>query len=108
MPQLPRFTTGFGFSVNGPSSPVYIDYVTTYQTAANATAGTDVMTQRHDAGYDAMVATTATIAAGTTLHANIKGTLRTGPTSGILSARVRSELSNTNLVVKRGSWGTWF
>ena len=103
--------TGFGFSVSGPSPSqiVYIDYVVTYQTTANATAGTDVMTQRHDIAYDAMPATTATVTGGVNLHAHIKGTLRTGAiTPGTLSARVRSESANNDLVVKRGSWGTYF
>ncbi len=103
--------TGFGFSVNGPSGPVYIDYVVTYQTSGNATASTDVMTQRHDTAYNAMAATTSTVTAGVNLHAHIKGTLRTGtsvPPGSTLSARVRSELANNDLVVKRGSWGTWF
>src|SRR2546422_1315952 len=66
-------TTGFGFAVSGPAPPTYIDYIVTYQTTANGAPGTtDVITQRHNIGYDAMTATPSTITANVNLHAHIK------------------------------------
>jgi len=90
--------TGFGFAVSGPAPPTYIDYIVTYQTTANGAPGTtDVITQRHNIGYDAMTATPSTITANVNLHAHIKGTLRNGSTAGTLSARVRSSAANNIL-----------
>ena len=95
-------TTGFGFSVNGPTNSL-LDYIVHYQTTANAAATGDV-TQRKDVTYDAMSATTSTITANANLRCRIEGIIRT-TASGTLVARVLSELANTNLVVQANSIG---
>lgn len=97
-------TTGFGFSINGPTSPTVIDYVVDYQTTANATGGTDVFSQRHDTAYDAMAATASTVSASVNLRARVYGIIRPSA-AGTLAARVRSELANNNLSVRAESIG---
>ena len=94
--------TGFGFSVNGPAGVV--DYVVRYQTVANS-SGLATYLDRHDVGYNAMAALTATVAAGVDLYAKIEGRVKVGGSGGTLAARARSESANNDLVVQKGSWG---
>lgn len=96
-------TNGFAFSVNGPASPTMIDYVTSYQTTANGTAGTDVITQRHDVAYNVMSNTTSTVTVNVNLSATIEGTLDNGANSGTLAMRYLSELGAQAITVKKGS-----
>lgn len=103
--QSAALTTGFGFSVNGPTAPTVLHYTTTYQTTANAAAGTtDTMTQRNDTAYDAMPALAAAIAATTNLACVIEGVI-VPSVGGTLIPRVRSEVAASNITVKRGSMG---
>lgn len=95
-------TTGFGFSVNGPTQSL-LDYIVHYQTTANAATTGDV-TQRKDTAYDAMAATTSTITANADLRVRIEGIVRT-TAAGTLAARVRSELANNDLTVQAESVG---
>jgi len=97
-------TTGFAFSVNGPASPTLIDYTVSYQTTANATASTALMTVRHDTAYNAMAAVASTIAATTNLRATIEGTLSNGATAGTLAIRFLSEVNASAITVKKGSY----
>ena len=94
--------TGFGFSITGPAGVV--DYVVRYQTVANS-SGLATYLDRHDVGYDAMAALTATVAAGVDLYAKIEGRVKVGGSGGTLAARARSEAANNDLVVQKGSWG---
>ncbi len=97
-------TTGFAFSVNGPASPTFIDYTVNYQTAANATGSTTLMTSRHDTAYNAMAAVLNTIAATTNLRATIEGTISNGTNAGTVAVRFLSEVNASNITVKKGSY----
>ena len=100
-------TTGFRFSVNGPAGVV--DFFMTYQTIANSeTAGVATWLQKHSVTFNAMTVTTATIAAGVDLHCRITGRFKCGGAGGTFAARAASELANNDLVVQKGSWGTYF
>lgn len=97
-------TTGFAFSVNGPASPTFIEYTVGYQTVANATASTTLMTMRHDTAYNAMATTTSAIAASANLRATIEGTLSNGANAGTVSLRYLSEVNGSAITVKKGSY----
>lgn len=99
--------TGFRFAVNGPAGVV--DHFMTYQTVANSElVGVATWLQKHSVTFDAMTVTTATIAAGVDLHCRITGRFKCGGAGGTFAARVASEAANADLVVQRGSFGTWF
>lgn len=101
-------TTGFRFAINGPAGAV-VEHFMTYQTVANSeTAGVATWLQKHSVTFDAMTVLTATITAGVDLVCMIEGRIKVGGTAGTLAARVASELANNDLVVQKGSWGTWF
>ncbi len=101
-------TTGFRFGVLAPSGAV-LDFFMTYQTIANATTvGVATWLQGHWVSGEAMTALTATIALGVDLVCMIEGRVKVGATAGTLAARVASELANNDLVVQKGSWGTYF
>ena len=99
-------TTGFRFSVNGPAG-AGVDYLTKYQTVANA-SGLATWLERHDSAYEAMPALTAAIAANANLVCTIRGMITVGATPGTFAARVASELPNNDLSVMVGSHGTWW
>lgn len=100
-------TTGFRFSVNGPAGVV--DYMRKYQTIANSDlVGVATWLEGHAVTFDAMTVQTATIATGVDLHCRITGRFKCGVTGGTFAARVASEVADNNLVVQKGSWGTYF
>lgn len=100
-------TTGFRFSVNAPAGVV--DFFMTYQTIANSeTAGVATWLQKHSVTFDAMTVTTATITANVDLHCRITGRYKCGGSGGTFAARAASELANNDLVIQKGSWGTYF
>jgi hypothetical protein len=94
---------GFAFSINGPASPTMIDYTTSYQTTANATASTGLFTQRHDTAYNAMAVTTSVVTASTNLGATIEGTLTNGATAGNLTVTFASQSGAQTVTIKSGS-----
>jgi len=99
--------TGFRFSVNGPAGVV--DFFMTYQTIANSeTVGVATWLQKHSVTFNAMTVTAASIAAGVDLHCRITGRFKCGGSGGTFAAIVASESANNDLVVQRGSWGTYF
>ena len=99
--------TGFRFSVNGPAGTV--DYMRKYQTITNSDlVGVATWLEGHAVSFDAMTVTTATIAAGVDLHCRITGRFKCGGAGGTFAARAASESANNDLVVQKGSWGTWF
>jgi hypothetical protein len=101
-------TTGFRFAINGPAGAT-CDYFMTYQTIANSTtAGVATWLQGHWVVFDTMTATTAAIAANVDLVCMIEGRICVNGTPGTLAARVASELANSDLTIRKGSWGTWF
>ena len=100
--------TGFRFGINSPSGAV-LDYFITYQTVANmTTAGVATWLQGHVIANNTMNVTSATIAAGVDLHCRMTGRVKIGATGGTLAARAASEAANNDLVVQKGSWGTYF
>jgi hypothetical protein len=99
-------TTGFRFSVNSPAGT--LDFHMKYQTVANATtAGVATWLEGHWIDRDTMTALSSTITAGVDLVCIISGRFKC-TANGTLAARVASELANNDLVVQKGSWGTYF
>jgi hypothetical protein len=49
-----------------------------------------------------------TVTANADLVTRIEGSVQVGATSGALAMRVRSELANNDLTVRKGSWCMWF
>ena len=99
--------TGFRFSVNGPAGTV--DYMRKYQTIANSDlVGVATWLEGHAVSFDAMTVLAATIAAGVDLHCRITGRFKCGGAGGTFAARAASESANNDLVVQKGSWGTYF
>jgi len=100
-------TTGFRFSVNGPAGVV--DFMRKYQTVANNNlVGVATWLEGHSVAFDTMTVTTATIAAGVDLHCRMTGRFKCGGAGGTFAARAASESANNDLVVQKGSWGTYF
>ena len=98
--------TGFRFGLNGPAGT--LDYFQTYQTIANSTtAGVATWLQRHDTNFNSMTLLTSTVTANVDLHCRITGRFKCTAT-GTFAARVASERANNDLVVQKGSWGTYF
>jgi hypothetical protein len=100
-------TTGFGFAVNGPTGSSGINYLVHYQTNNSGSTGSH-LTMRTDTSFDAMSAVSSTVTAGADLMTRIEGSVQVGATPGTLALRVRSELSNNDLTVRKGSWCMWF
>ena len=99
--------TGFRFGVNGPAGVV--DFTRKYQTIANSDlVGVATWLEGHAVSFDTMTVTTATIAAGVDLHCRITGRFKCGGAGGTFAARAASESANNDLVIQKGSWGTWF
>lgn len=99
--------TGFRFSVNGPAGVV--DFMRKYQTIANSDlVGVATWLEGHAVSFNTMTVTTASIAAGVDLHCRITGRFKCGGAGGTFAARAASESANNDLVVQKGSWGTWF
>lgn len=101
-------TTGFRFSIDGPAGAV-VDYHIKMQTIANTTttlAATWI--EGHCVVYNTLTVLAATVTANVDLVCMITGRIKVGGTAGTLAARVASELANDDLVVQKGSWGTWF
>ena len=95
-------TTGFKFSVNGPTQSL-LDYIVHYQTGGNAGTTADVI-QRKEVTYDSMGPTGTTVTAAANLRCRIEGIIRT-TAAGTLAARVGSELANNDLSVQAESVG---
>ena len=98
---------GYGVSINGPSSPTALSYVTEYLARADANATEVAPASRHDTAYDAMPALLSTQAANTDRYVKITGRLRNGANAGTLTVRAVSETA-VDISVMRGSWGTYF
>jgi hypothetical protein len=95
-------SAGPGFSINGPSGTVILDYTVSYQTFANATAGT--MSLRHDTAYDAMTALATTTAANTPYVAYVEGLIVTGANSGTLALRLCSSSASSFMTALTGTF----
>ena len=106
--QCDASTAWFAFAVNGPNGAT-VDYVVTFQMAANAVWSSDVMVQGHFVGYDAMIAGPYLVAGtvGVELHADITGRINTGAVAGTLSARTRSESTGGGCQINKGSWAIY-
>lgn len=95
-------TTGVSFALNGPASPVL--FHATVETATSAT----VLAVRQDTAYDQGTASASIDAANANRLCRIKGVLRNGANAGNLVVRCKTEVANSAITVKRGSWGTYF
>ena len=77
-------------------------------TIANGAAGVATHTERHNVTRDDMTLLTTTIAQNVDLSVRIEGRYLC-TANGTFAARFANELAaNTNIVVQKGSWGTWF
>ncbi len=94
-------TTGVQFALNGPLGLVELTALvevqltaTTWQTAIHTT-------------YNGGAVTASIDAANTRRVARIKGVVRNGATAGPLVLRCRTEVLNSAITVKRGSYATY-
>lgn len=99
-------TTGHKCSVNCPAGT--LDYFMTNQIVVNAAAGVATWTQRHSVTRDDMTLLIATISQAVDLVIMIKGRYKC-TANGTFAVRFANELAaNTQIVVQKGSWGTYF
>lgn len=99
-------TTGWKAGVNCPTGD--LDFWEQDQIIANGTAGVATHVERHNVTRDDMTQLTSTVTANVFLSARIEGRYLCTQT-GTFSARFANELAaNTDLVVRKGSWGWWF
>ena len=99
-------TTGWRAGVNCPAGT--LDFWAGSDIIANGAAGVATHTERHNTVRDDMTLLTATITQGVDLNVRIKGRYLC-TANGTFAARFANELaSNSNIVVQKGSWGTWF
>lgn len=99
-------TTGWKAGVNCPAGK--LDFWAGSDIIANGAAGVATHTERHNVVRDDMTLLTATITQAVDLNVRIKGRYLCTE-NGTFAARFANELAaNTNVVVQKGSWGTWF
>ena len=99
-------TTGWRAGVNCPAGT--LDFWAGSDVIANGAAGVATHTERHNTVRDDMTLLTATITQNVDLNVRIKGRYLC-TANGTFAARFANELaSNTQIVVQKGSWGTWF
>lgn len=94
-------TTGVAFALNGPAGPQL--FCAVVETATSATA----VAIRQDVAYDQGAASASIDAANTSRVCRIKGVVRAS-VAGNLVVRCKSEIANSAVTVKRGSWGSYF
>lgn len=94
-------TTGIALALNGPGTPVLL----AIRIEVPVSAGTEV--DRHANTYNTEALGTAVDAANVPRLARIFGVLRNGSTAGLVTARFRSEVAASAVVVKAGSIARW-
>ena len=98
--------TGWKAGVNCPAGA--LDFWAGSQTIANGAAGVATHTERHNTVRDDMTLLTATVTQAVDLNVRITGRYCC-TANGTFAARFANELaSNTQIVVQKGSFGTWF
>ena len=99
-------TTGWRAGVNCPAGT--LDFWAGSDVIANGAAGVATHTERHNTVRDDMTLLTATITQAVDLNVRIKGRYLC-TANGTFAARFANELAaNVQIVVQKGSWGTWF
>ena len=99
-------TTGWKAGVNCPAGT--LDFWAGSDVIANGAAGVATHTERHNVTRDDMTLLTATIVQNVDLAVRIRGRYLC-TANGTFAARFANELAaNTEIVVQKGSWGTWF
>jgi len=91
-------TTGSRWSINGPATPTYLSYASWY--SLTTTTRTE---NNHLQAYDQPAASNATSAATGNNYARIEGIIRPSA-DGTLIARFASEVANSAIVAKAGSF----
>ncbi len=94
-------TTGIQLAVNGPVSPTAVTI--TIDSSASAHIKTFFSTNAYET-FHAMTASAGATRAIYTIHV----VLRNGTTAGTLIPRLRSEVANSAVNCRIGSWGQWF
>lgn len=98
--------TGWKAGVNCPTGA--LDFWAKSDVIANGVAGVATHTERHNTVRDDMTLLTATITQAVDLSVEIRGRYCCTQ-DGTFAARFANELvSNTQIVVQKGSWGYWF
>ncbi|HVE27285.1 MAG TPA: hypothetical protein VNC22_17890, partial [Sporichthya sp.] len=99
--QTAAITTGLALALNGPGTPTLL----AARIEVPVSASTEI--DRHTNTYNTEALGTAVDAANTPRLARITGVLRNGVTAGTLTARFRSEVAGSAVVVKAGSIVRW-
>ncbi len=94
-------TTGINLSVNGPGSPKSIHWMT--EVMVSGVQGTDGIESKAHNAYDDAHLTASIDAANTSRTAVLRGLLHNGPTAGLLTLRLATEIATSAAMVKRGS-----
>ena len=94
-------TTGIGFGVNGPASPVALALETHIPTSLTATL------HRSARDYDSGTTTSDVDTPDANLLAMVSGIIRNGVNAGNLAIRYKSENSSESVTVKTGSILRW-
>jgi hypothetical protein len=104
--QSAQLTTGWKAGVNCPAGT--LDFWAGSDVIANGAAGVATHTERHNVTRDDMTLLTSTVTNAVDLNVRIKGRYLC-TANGTFAARFANELAaNTDIVVQKGSWGTWF
>lgn len=99
-------TTGWRAGVNCPTGT--LDFWAQSDVIANGAAGVATHTERHNTVRDDMTLLTGTITQAVDLAIRIEGRYKY-TANGTFAARFANELAaNTDIVVQKGSFGTWF
>jgi hypothetical protein len=103
-------TTGSRWSINGPASPTWLGFVTSWGLSAAGTSGTDTTTIVNQAAYDSPSASNASSPTATAAQGNvaiIEGFIVPSG-NGTVIARFASEVSSSAIVAKKGSMLEWY
>lgn len=99
--QTAALTTGMALAVNGPGSPSML----AVELRVPISTSTEVI--RHTNAYNTEALGTAVDAINAPRLATIRGVLRNGSTAGTLTARFRSEVAASAVVVRAGAMVRW-
>lgn len=104
--RTPATTTGINLSVQGPASPAEAAWSSDIM--LSGAAGTDGYQSKAQVAGDAAHLTASIDAANATRIARLQGSWRTGAAGGALTLRFATEVVNSAVIVRRGSWGRLF
>lgn len=104
--QTAATTTGLSLSLNGPAAPIEATWMSEIQLTGGAS--TTTAQEKALTAADSAHTTASIDAANTRRVARVEGVWRNGPNAGRVTLRFASEVANSAVTIKRGSWGMVF